>query len=345
MLTDPLTFADELSWLKGADSPDHAITIRANNREYLAKGAQMILGWTPAWQGPARHEFEVSVRYHEDEEDRLQWEDGYRMADGRLTLTSAGAPGTQDNRVGSAEAVSGYLQDEIRVGRWTLIPGLRYESIDLKRRDFAPGDPTRTAGPVRVRSARVTEWLPGVGALYALTPEVNFLASVHKGFNPPGPGSGADAEESINYEVGIRFAGARLTAEAMAYFNDYDNLVGTCTLSSGGGCDLGDQFDGGQVEMYGLELSAATELALDSGLSVPLRGSYTYSKAEFQNGFASSFEEWGTVEPGDELPYLPEHQLQITAGLAGGRWRTDLSATYVGEMRVVAGSSRPMPHG
>jgi Fe(3+) dicitrate transport protein len=343
VLTDPLTFADQLAWLQGGDSPDDAVVIRANNREYLAEGAQLILGWTPAWQGPAQHEFELSVRYHEDDEDRLQWEDAYRMLDGRLELTSAGAPGSQDNRVGSAEALSIYLQDEIRFGRWTLTPGLRFESIDLERRDFARTDPGRAAGPTRVRDSSVEEWIPGVGVLYALTPEVSLLASVHKGFNPPGPGSDADAEESVNYEAGVRFADARVSAEAIAYFNDYDNLVGTCTLSSGGGCDVGDQFDGGEVEMYGLELSAATEFSLASGLRVPLRGSYTYSKAEFQNGFASAFEEWADVQPGDKLPYLPEQQLQLGVGLAGGRWRADLTGTYVGEMRVVAGSGNPAP--
>src|SRR5690606_38046290 len=121
-------FADELAWLKGADSPDDAIVLRNNNREYVAKGVQTILGWTPGWHTAAEHAFELSVRYHEDEEDRLQDDDAYRMAGGRLELTRDGAPGSQDNRVGEAEAWSVYLQDEIRLGRWILTPGLRYES-------------------------------------------------------------------------------------------------------------------------------------------------------------------------------------------------------------------------
>lgn len=340
VLDDPASFADELAWLKGADSPDDAIVLRNNNRAYESQGVQTILGWSPEWAGPAEHAIELSVRYHEDEEDRVQDEDGYRMRDGRLELTSDGAPGTQANRLGEAEAWSVYLQDEIRLGRWILTPGLRFESIDLTRRDFDAADPARDLGPTRVRRSSVEEWIPGFGALYRLSDEVSLLATVHKGFNPPGPGSDADSEESVNYEAGLRYAGAAGSAEAIAFFNDYDNLVGTCTISSGGGCDVGDQFDGGEVEMYGLELVAATELEAGA-LRVPLRASYTWSRAEFQNAFASGFDEWGTVEAGDELPYLPEHQLQLGAGLAAGRWRTDLSATYVGEMRVVAGDGSP----
>lgn len=341
VLEDPDAFATELGWLRGEDSPDDAIVLRNNNREYLSEGVQTIVGWTPAWGGEVEHAFEFSVRYHEDEEDRFQDEDAFRMDGGRLVLTTDGAPGSQANRVGSAEAWSFYLQDEIRAGNWILTPGLRYESIDLERRDYAGSDPGRDLGPTRVRTSSVDEWIPGLGVLYKLNPELSLLASVHKGFNPPGPGSSADSEESINFEAGARYTRETLSLEAIGFFNDYDNLVGTCTISSGGNCTVGDQFDGGEVEMYGLELGGSSEFALGGGLTMPVKASYTYSNAEFQNAFASSFGEWGNVESGDDLPYLPEHQLQLSAGVTGARWRTDLSATFVGEMRVVAGSGSP----
>lgn len=340
VLENPTTFATELDWLRGADSPDNAIVLRNNSRDYLAKGVQTILGWTPEGSASVQHAFEFSVRYHEDDEDRLQDDDAYRMLDGRLELTTDGARGSQDNRIGSAEAWSFYLQDEIRTGRWILTPGLRYESIDLERRDYARTDPERDLGPTRVRKSSVEEWIPGFGALYQLNPDLSLLASVHKGFNPPGPGSDTDAEESVNYEVGGRYSTDRIGVEAIFFFNDYDNLVGTCTTSTDSNCNPGDQYDGGEVDMYGLEVMASSEFAIGA-LNIPLRASYTYSRAEFQNSFDSDFEEWGTVESGDELPYLPEHQLQLGSGLHGARWRADLTVTYAGEMRVVAGSGSP----
>jgi Fe(3+) dicitrate transport protein len=340
LLDEPAAFAEQLAWLKGADSPDDSIMLRNNERSYVSEGVQTILGWTPGWSGPAEHTFELSVRYHQDEEDRLQDDDFYRMRGGQLELTSDRPPGSQSNRVGSASAWSAYLQDEIQIGRWTLTPGLRFESIDLDRRDYSASDPARTLGATGVHKSTVTEWIPGLGLLYQLNPAVNLLASAHKGFNPPDPGSNASSERSVNYEAGLRYSSERVSAEAIAFFNDYENLVGSCTLSSGGGCVVGDQFDGGEVDMYGLEVSAGGELAAGA-LRVPLRGSYTYSKAEFQNGFASGFEEWGTVEAGDSLPYLPRHQVQMGIGLAAHRWRTDLSATFVDEMRIVAGTGSP----
>ena len=46
-----------------------------------------------------------------------------------------------------------------------------------------------------------------MGALYRLTPKWRLLAGLHKGFNPPAPGSSASEEESLNFETGARYDG------------------------------------------------------------------------------------------------------------------------------------------
>src|SRR5690606_4427904 len=173
-------------------------------------------------------------------------------------------------------------------------------------------------------------------SVYRLGRQWTLLAGVHQGFNPPAPGSTAAAEESLNYEAGARYARGPAGAELIAFYNDYDNLVGTCTASTGGGCNIGDQFSGGKVRMYGLEASAQYRVQLDGGLSVPLQLSYTYTSAEFRSSFASGFEEWGTVVAGDELPYLPEHQAQLMAALEAQRFGVSVAARYTDAMRVAA---------
>jgi Fe(3+) dicitrate transport protein len=42
------------------------------------------------------------------------------------------------------------------------------------------------------------------------------------------------------------------------------------------------------------------------------------------------------VTVGDELPYLPEHQLSITAGMQTEQWRINLAANYRGKLRTRA---------
>ena len=57
------------------------------------------------WYGAsgAFHDLEIGVRFHYDEEDRFQWEDGYHMANGDMELVLEGAKGAKGNRISSAQ--------------------------------------------------------------------------------------------------------------------------------------------------------------------------------------------------------------------------------------------------
>ena len=336
VLEDPGTYALELGWLQGATSPDDSIFKRANNRTYYSRGVQAQFDRVLRLGG-ANISLAAGFRVHDDEEDRFQHEDGYRMEDGALVLTSAGAGGSTTNRVSDADARSYFVNAEIRAGRWILTPGLRYEDVDLRRLDYSTADPSRADGPTRVRSNSVSMLIPGIGALYKVSEEWRLLAGVHKGFNPPGPGSSAKEESSLNLEIGTRWDRNGTSVEAIYFVNDYDNLVGTVTESTGGGGDIGDQFDGGEVTVAGLEFSAGHSLRLGS-LDLPLGLRYTWTREfEFQNAFDSDFGPWGTVEAGDEMPYIPEHQLRATAGIGDATWRVDLAASFTGRVRTEAG--------
>ncbi len=199
---------------------------------------------------------------HEDEEDRFQEEDAYRLEGGRLILTGAGAAGSNANRISSGEAVALFLQDRVSIGKLTVTGGARFEDYELTREDYSTADPTRAAGPTRVRTLDDQVVVPGLSALYELNEDVTLLAGVHRGFAIASPGATeADAEESVNWEAGGRFSKEGVDVEAIAFFNDYSNLLGTCTASSGGNCTIGDQFDGGDVDVMGLELTASWDAA------------------------------------------------------------------------------------
>ncbi|MDH3305842.1 MAG: TonB-dependent receptor [Gammaproteobacteria bacterium] len=336
VLDDPATNAAEFSYLTGATSPDDAITKRANNRTYFSQGIQAQLEWDFG-MGDTDIALTTGMRVHDDEEDRFQHEDAYRMEDGALILTTAGAAGSNTNRVSTADVRSLFVDTEIRAGRWIFTPGVRVEDIDMRRLDFSTSDPTRASGPTRVRENSTSTVIPGMGALYRVNDELRLLAGVHKGFNPPAPGSTANEETSVNIEVGARFDSGSLSVESIFFRNDYDNLVGTVTESTGGGGDIGDQFDGGEVLVSGLEFSSAYSWSFGN-LDVPVSFKYTWTnEAEFRNAFDSGFDPWGEVEVGDDLPYIPEHQFRVTAGLLANKWSVNVAASYVGDMRSKAG--------
>jgi Fe(3+) dicitrate transport protein len=256
-----------------------------------------------------------------------------------MVFSSAGAPGSQDNRIGEAEALSVFVQNDVSVGRLTVTPGVRYERIDLTRTDFAAGDLARTGQGRTVRENTVEAVIPGIGARFDLDADWSLFGGVHRGFAPPGPGSASDPEDAVNWELGARWMRGAWFAEATGFYNDYSNLVGSCTASTGGGCVIGDQFDGGEVRVRGLELSGGTDLGAAMGLAVglPVRAAYTWTDAEFQTAFQSGYGPWGSVQAGDALPYLAEHQLFVSAGVEYGRFGGELALTWVGDRRIVAG--------
>ncbi len=338
ILSDPDANAGEMSWITGANDDDLRGDIKANNREYVSQGLESRANWHLT-TGDIEHHLKFGLRYHEDEIDRFQWVDEYDMVDGSLVLTDAGTPGDPDagNQVTEAKTIAAFVQDRMDFGKLAVTPGLRYESIDIDRVKY--GDPDRSTVDGR-ESASFDVLIPGLGATYDVSENWQLLGGVYKGFAPTGVG-GADEEEAVNWEAGVRYQNGAFQSEVIGFLNDYENLVGVCTASTGGDCNVGDSFDGGEVEVRGLEAVALYDLAAgrDWTVNVPVRAAYTWTDTEFQTSFDSNYGAWGDdVRRGDELPNTPEHQLSLSAGVVGERFGVHATANYVGETRAVAGS-------
>lgn len=343
---DQATNAAYVTALQSDNTAGETFRIRDNNREYTAYGVQSTLGLHYE-AGETSNQLEFGMRYHYDEEDRFQRDDRFDMINGVATITSNGVAGAAGNRIQSADSWSSFVQNEMSWNKWTFTPGVRFEHIQLKREDFGASDPSRTGAALTVFENDLNVWIPGLGVAYDINESWKILGGVHKGFAPPGvPGNATaaaftDEEESVNYELGARYAHDKWSGEVFGFYTDYSNLLGRDTLSSGG-VGSGDTINGGEVEIMGLEAVAHYDAAETFGFSndyrVPLTMSYTYTETEFQNSFNSSFGEWGNVTAGDELPYVPEHQLYLSAGLEAKDWAVTLGAKYVDDMRTVAGN-------
>jgi Fe(3+) dicitrate transport protein len=316
-------------------SPREALLVGTNARDFVSQGLQLVGTWDPV-TGPVTHALEAGIRLHYDEIVRDHTEDSYLMVDRSLERTAVPTNQLADNE-GDALAVALHLRDEMQWRRLTVTPGLRFESIatDFRERVGVPaGDDADTISDTQ------NVVIPGIGAVYFLTEELSVLGGVHRGFSPvaPGQSGNADPEEAINYEAGGRWFSDFGNLQLIGFFNDYDNLVATCR--QGTGCDpeeIDDQFDGGDVNVWGLELFGETEPEIGWGVTLPSSLAYTFTQSEFRSSFTSASSIFGEVEKGDELPYLPEHQVNVSLGLERYPWGLATSMTYVGEMRDVAG--------
>ena len=338
VVANPNDFASHMDIIRGTvNSENDALLLKANNRVYISKGLQTKFDYH--WYGENTfHDLEIGARYHYDEEDRFQWEDGYNIIDGNMTLTSLGERGAQGNRISSATAFAAYAMYKLKYNKLTVTPGLRYENIILERENFGSDNPTRSSNDVSIRENSVDILIPGVGFNYAFRNDLSVFGGVHKGFSPPTNEPGQKAEESINYELGSRFAIGKLTGEIVGFYNDYSNLLGSDLAATGGTGSL-DQFNAGEVAVSGIELLLNYDLlSKNEKFSLPLTFGYTFTNTEFLNSFGSDDDLWGTVTEGDELPYIPKHQFNAMISLEHSNFELNLSTRYNGEFRTMAGS-------
>jgi Fe(3+) dicitrate transport protein len=340
ILEDPITLPNHFSIVNGQiNSDDDAIGIKANNRKYYSQGIQTKLDYH-WYKGDAYHDIEVGLRYHYDEEDRFQWIDSYSISNtGILNLTTAGIPGTDSNRITSANAFASFITYKLKYNKWTFTPGVRYENITLKREDFGTNDVTRTGINLAIRENAIGVFIPGLGTNYKFNNNFSVFGGIHKGFSPPGNQAGQEAEKSINYELGTRFSLGKLSGELVGFFNDYSNLLGSDLAATGGTGSL-DQFNAGEVNVNGFEFLLNYNFAnRDSKIALPFSFGYTFTNTEFQNSFGSSDGLWGVVTLGDELPYIPKNQFNAAFSIEHPDFEINTNARFNGEFRTLAGAN------
>lgn len=335
VLVDPETNIRYFDILTGkTDREEEALLVRANNRTYRSRGIQ-----TRAEYRFNLNEFffdlEFGLRYHADEEDRFQWDDSYSMKNKKMVLFMEGIHGTDANRVTSANALAGYLLAKLRYDAWTVTAGLRYEDVDLLKKDYTKEDLARS-GKVRIETpnhARVL--IPGVGLHYQLMPAASVFFGIHKGFAPPSAELYQKPESSVNMELGTRVAIRNFRAELIGFYNNYSNMLGSDLAASGGAGTL-EQFNVGEARVKGAEFLVQYQpLPKNCNVRLPLQVSYTYTDTEIRNSFESH--SWGNVVRGDEIPYIFKHALNMQLGIECKWFYANIGARYNSDMRTSPG--------
>ena len=342
ILTDPEFYEREYNVITGQQNSVVAgensmfLTMGTNDREYYSQGIQIDADYTFSLGG-IEHMLAFGVRYHEDEIERKHFEEIFEMRDG-FTIKTAQEKVFTTTNIENTEALSVYIEDTVKFDALTLSAGLRGEDMEMYYVDTADRDDWQRKS--------TTIWLPGVSGFYQLTANAGLLFGVHQGFVPSSPkqDSEIDVEKSINYEFGGRYNDGATQFEIVSFFNDYSNLKESCSQSNCGiDNELDQEFNGGEVNVYGLEAQLSQSYPISTQFDMPYSFTYTYTQSEFQESFESDFIQWGKVTEGDSLPYLPEHQFNFEIGLAANNWEANLLVKYVGEMREVAGEILDKP--
>ena len=306
----------------GSDS----LWIGPNNREFVSQGVQSQLELS-AKTAALTHSVQAGVRFHYDSIERRHSEDEFRMEGGRLVPAGSATLVTTAN-FQQTHALAVHALDAVTWRALTLTPGARVELIRSDSKDRKAGKKT---------DAKTVAVMPGVGAYYAFTDHLGALAGVYRGFSPPPPGDdAAKPEYSVNYEGGARLSSGSKRLELIGFFNDYSNLTDVCTLSSS--CvesQLDSQFSAGKAHIYGLEAYASYELTAGP-VKLPVTLAYTFTRSKFMSSFDSADPIYGSVQRGDELPYIPRHQGSVTLAAEVERGGVALAAYHIDRMREEA---------
>ena len=302
-----------------------------NKREYVSQGLQFDGVYD--LNHSIQQSLKFGLRLHRDQIERNH-DEGLRHLRSS-EMVSVGTPSITRLNEDTTTAHSFYLVDEVTWEDWIVSPGVRVESMEMKSEN-------RLTGSIREREDTVV--LFGLGFNRLLSDHWILLGGAHQGYSPVAPGQSDSVEEerSLNYELGFRYEDESLRGEVIAFYNDYSNILGEETLSTGGAvATLGTQHSGGAVDVVGVEFSLSDEISLSEGV-MPVKLNYTYTQAEFSNSFVSSH--YGhdrglgvdQVFEGESLPYVPEHILQWALGWEQGPWNLNLNGKIQSKMQEIA---------
>ena len=288
-----------------------AVLVKNNNRLYNSEGIDL-----KATFETGNHNITVGYRDMEDYEDRYQLEDGYSVAiGGAMTKTFAdAAAGSSDNRRKEGDLTEYYITDAISLGNWTVTPGLRFSDYETTETRWDAGERARTgvaSGYPKTKKGDAS--LFGIGATYN-TDNGTLYMGMHEGMTP----TMGDAETADNYEIGYRNDNLDI-----AYFlSDYDNFVGTCTVSSGCAAGDGTPYNGGAAEISGIEISYSESFNEDGEVPMSMAINVTSQEAEFSGTFTSDY--FGSITKGDNMKQIPEILVSIvnSATIRGTTYNT-----------------------
>ena len=330
VLQAPTQYQDQYFVLTGqknsALTDDEILDVTNNDRAYESSGIQ----WSISDQrtlGSITLSSRGGIRLHQDQVERNHQPATYLMTNFQMIPDAVPREPKVVNKAES-EALAVYGITRISLGGFSIDLGVRHEDIDGEVFNQLTGERLK-------RSQALTS--PSISGIWEVSDNMSFFGGIYVGFSPAGPGSDASHEDSTNYEIGGRFNNGGSELSLVGFYSDYGNLIGRCRVSDTS-CEPGSEFNGGEVEIFGAELSALHTLVISESLSLQGALSYTYSESEFATTFFSGFPQWGLVKAGDEVPYIPESVGSLRISLLGDRWHIDSTLDFQSQMREVPGA-------
>ena len=293
-----------------AINPDTCNSIQGRLRSYETWGIEPRITVTHSLG-----EFQAGARVHFEEQHRKQ-------INGTSPTARSGT--LVENNLRNTSAYSGFMANRFDIGKFSITPIARYESIKAERNNLL----TAQTGENNVYA-----FTPGIGATWNPTETLTIFTSLHKGFAPPrvedligntGTVTDVNYEKSKNFELGFRAQPTKRVSVQGAYFrNDYDNLIAVGSIA-GGSTPLSQ----GKALFEGIELAANAEFS--NGLFSRLALTWL-PNAEQTEAFSNVSTGETVGSKGKRQAYAPEETLTAAVGYEIGAFKGEVEAQYIGK--------------
>lgn len=317
ILNQPSSFTNYYNILTGTQDSSSLgasgeLRLVNNDRDYYSQGLQTTLNHMMI-SNTHTHELALTARLHQDQIQRDHTEHLHEMVSSQLVST--GDPITQETlNQDQAQAMTLTFVDHIKYQDWTLTPALRFESVEF---DFK----NKLSSTSQNRQDEI--FISG----FSLMKKINSRSSIRASINQAATLSGLSSdgrekrEEATIYETEWNYLDPenQIEAQFTYFYNDYQNLTGTCTVSSGcSGSQLDIQFNGGKAKIDGAEIKLGKNYQYKK-FDFPISLNLTYLNPRFDSELTSTSPEWGlgNIKKGDPLPYVPK---MISSLNFGTRW-------------------------
>lgn len=316
------------------------LRFRNNNRKYYSYGVETLLDHTFRFSF-MEHKIVTGARYHYDQIRRFQHDETFtQAANGAFTDTTVGDPGSQDSRRESTKAIALHVRDFIKMGKFTISPGVRYEHLSQNRDNLGPGTVPQTH-----THANMDVWSGGGGIQYDVTDQVNLFGGVWRGVSTPEPAatiSGIKEETTLSFEAGARYANPQKAfgTEVVFFHTDFHNLLVRDNIGAGGSLTNESV---GSIRNLGVEF----QVQYDPGTHFqwpfqnPWYYNMTFSHARIRSATTSGDVEslFAGGQSGNKVPYIPTIQLQFGTGIVYKAWNFNIDAYYSDPTYTTANNS------
>jgi hemoglobin/transferrin/lactoferrin receptor protein len=271
--------------------------------------------------GSASHQLGIGVEWQQRRTDEMRHGLQTGLEDGAATTTVLGESfPVRDFPLSRTQEWGAYIEDAVRIGRWTAIAAIRTDTYDL---DPEPDTIYREDNPyTEVVSIEESEWSPKFGLIYHWSDATDIYLQYARGFRAPPfedanigldipmfniraiPNPDLRSETSDGVELGARWQGASTDLRLSLFRTRYDDFIETKVR-------LGADPATGTILFQSQNISEATIEGVEARLLANLSGGL--------NSF--SLEASASLSRGDnEDTGLPLNSVGPGQAVVGARW-------------------------